>query len=88
MMEKALGAEVESLKVKMFEAKKFGVTEYQESIAYMSNLEKTVGVMLVKERIILQRLHQIEDVSILDKLDKESINSKGDGAMERCEEVT
>lgn len=42
--------EVESLKVKVSEAKKLSVVEYKESETY---LKKTTGILFAKERIKL-----------------------------------
>lgn len=91
-MEKSLGAKLKRLKVEVSEAKGLGVAEYKESKTYKSDLEATVGLLLAKERIKLWRflwqVHQIEDMSILDKLNKESPFSKGDKGIEGVKEVT
>lgn len=52
-MKSSLRAEVEGLKAEVSKAKKLGVTEYQKSETYTSNLEKTTSFLLTKERIKL-----------------------------------
>lgn len=75
----------------MFDAKKLGFTEYQESTSYMFDLNKTASIILAKERIKLQRLlrslHHIKDMSIIE-LDKKPIDSGGEETVEAGEEVS
>lgn len=87
-----LGLEVKRLRAKVSKTKGLSVTKYKGLGTYKSDLKATAGLLLVKERIklrrLLRKLHYIEDMSILEKLDEEFIFSEGDGAKERGEEVT
>lgn len=87
-----LEAKVKRLSVEVSKTKVFNVAMYKESSTYKLDLKAITGLFHTKERIklqrLLQKLHQIEDMSILEKIDKELIFSRNGGAKEGGEEVT
>lgn len=70
------------LSVEVSEAKSLSIVEYKELDAYKLDLEETASLFLMKERVklqrLLRRLHQIEDMSILEKVEEEFMLSEDD----------
>lgn len=75
-----LEAKVERLKIKVLEAKNIGMVEFKDSEAYKSHLTKTTTIFLTKKKIKMERLvqrhHQIEDMSFLAHITDEPTFSK------------